>query len=171
MKRNYKPTIYVKDIYSINYKKLKDNHIKYLLFDLDNTICDNKTKVLPVKAYDLFNTLKKENFTIFIISNSWYFRVRRFTKKLKVQGYSFALKPFTNVYKKIIKKNNINIQEMAAIGDQIYTDIIGANKMNITSVLVDRISNKESILTKINRIRENQLIKKRAIIKRGVYDE
>ena len=55
------------------------------------------------------------------------------------------------------------------IGDQIYTDILGANKLNILSIYVDRLSSKESIITKINRLREQRLFKKTSIIKRGEY--
>ena len=71
----------------------------------------------------------------------------------------------------LLKENNLNCKNIAAIGDQLYTDIKGANNMNIISILVDPISKNESIITKFNRLRENKLIKKYHIIERGNYYE
>ena len=81
------------------------------------------------------------------------------------------MKPSSRNYNKIIKENNLKIEQPAAIGDQIYTDILGANKLCITSILVDPISKKEFITTRINRIKENKLINKTKIIKKGEYYE
>ena len=69
------------------------------------------------------------------------------------------------------EKNNLKKENIAAIGDQLFTDILGANKMNITSILVEPISKNESIFTKLNRARENRLIKKYNIIEKGNYYE
>ena len=165
-----KPNLYYKDIYSINYKKLKDNNISYLLFDIDNTIADNLEKIPCQKALDFITELK-EDFNIILISNSLPIRAKRFGTSLKVPYYSFSLKPFKKTYKKIIADFNLKTSTIAAIGDQIYTDIKGANKMKITSILVDRISDNESIITKFNRYRERILLNKYKIIERGKYDD
>ena len=166
----YRPNYYYKNIFSINYKKLKEQGIKYLLFDIDNTIKDEKAKYPDTKDIELINSLKKD-FTIIIVSNSYPARVHRFSNSIKCDSYYFSIKPLKRIYKKIIKKYNINADIIAAIGDQLFTDIKGANKMNITSILVDRISNNETIFTKINRIRERRYIKKYNLLERGKYDE
>ena len=81
------------------------------------------------------------------------------------------MKPSPRNYNKIIKENNLKYEECAAIGDQLYTDIKGANNLGILSILVDPISKHEFITTKINRIKENKLINKTKIIKKGEYYE
>ena len=177
------PKLYYKDIYSINYKKLKDKNITYLLFDIDNTIADNRDNKPSKEAIQLINKLKKD-FTIILVSNALPLRAKRFGQELAVDYYAFSIKPLKNTYKKIIStlvslskpcviisKYNINPSNIAAIGDQLYTDILGANKMGIISLLIDRISNNESIITKFNRIRENKIIKKYKIIERGHYND
>lgn len=166
----YKPNSYYKDIFSINYEKLKESNTKYLLFDLDNTIADNRDKYPSNEVLELFNKLKKD-FKIILISNGLKHRVKRFGESLDIKYYYFSCKPYKHTYNKIIIDNNINIEEMVCIGDQIYTDIIGANRLNIKSILVDRISNFESLLTYINRLRENRLIRKYKVFKRGNYYE
>lgn len=171
MKNLYKPTIYAKDIYSINYKKLKDHNIKYLLFDIDNTIANTNEKVPNKEVLSLFSKLKKEGFTIFILTNALPRRAKRFARILSTKTYYLSWKPLSINYKRIIKEYDLNKENIAAIGDQIYTDIKGANKIGITSILVNPTSNKESIFTKINRLKEIILIKRTKIIIRGEYYE
>lgn len=60
------PDIYQKNIYSINYKNLKNNGIKCLLFDLDNTIVPLKEIKPTKKTIDLFDSLKEMGFKIII---------------------------------------------------------------------------------------------------------
>lgn len=167
----HKPNLYYKDIFSINYNYLIDNNIKYLLFDIDNTIGDGRRRNADSKTIDLFNTLKKD-FKIILVSNALPHRVKNFAKSLDIDDYySLASKPLTYTYNKIIAKYNIEPDNIAAIGDQLYTDIKGANKVGITSILVDRISNYEDLIPKINRLRENRIIKKYNLIERGKYND
>lgn len=166
-----KPNIYQKDIFSINYNDLKKKNIKNLLFDIDNTIVAGNLKTLDNKTIDLFNKLKEENFNIYIITNALKRRAIIFSKILDVKTYHFSMKPSPRSYNKIIKENNLNIKETAAIGDQIYTDVLGANKLGILSILVDPVSKHEFIITKINRVKERKLIKKTKIITKGEYYE
>lgn len=166
-----KPNIYQKDIFSINYDKLLKQNIKNLLFDIDNTISSTKDKVPSKEVKELFNNLKEKGFKVFIITNALKKRTTKFQESLDVKTYHFSMKPSPRNYNKLIKENNLKYNECAAIGDQIYTDIKGANNLGILSILVDPISNKEFITTKINRIKENKLINKTKIIKKGEYYE
>ena len=170
MENLLKPKLYYKDIYSINYKKLKAKNIQYLLIDIDNTIGDDKEYLPCPKVVEFIKQLK-EDFTIVLISNALPNRVKRYAKLIGVPYYSLSLKPLKRTYKIFLKEYKTTNNAIAAIGDQLYTDIVGANKMGITSILVDRISNNESVITKINRLRENNAIKKYKLIERGVYDE
>lgn len=166
-----KPNIYKKDVFSIDYDKLLKQNIKNLLFDIDNTIAAGNTKLPSKEIIELFDKLKELGFNIFIITNALKRRATRFKEALNIKTYHFSMKPHSRNYIKIIKENNLKIEECAAIGDQIYTDIKGANKLGILSILVDPISNHEFITTKINRIKENKLINKTKIIKKGEYYE
>ena len=166
-----KPTIYQKDIFSIDYDKLLESNIKNLLFDIDNTIATTKEKSPNQKVIKLFEQLKRKGFNLYILTNALKRRATSFGSKLNVKTYYFSMKPSSRNYNKLIKENNLKIELTAAIGDQIYTDIKGANKLGITSILVDPIDKHEFITTKINRIKENKLISKTNIIKKGEYYE
>ena len=164
------PNRYYKDIFSINYDLLKKENIKYLLFDLDNTLGDSKAAVPSLEVIELIKKLKKD-FTIIIITNALPIRAKRYGAILDVEVFYLSRKPNNINYLKIINKYNTSSDEMAGIGDQIYTDIKGANRLNIKSIFLDPISENESILTKPNRIKEKVLIYKKGIIKRGEYYE
>ncbi len=144
--------MYVKDVYSINYQKLKDKKIKYLLFDIDNTIATNNESIPNDKTIKLFDKLKNDKFHLIILTNAIPSRALRFKRRLKVDTYFLSCKPLSINYKLIMKKYHLQKEEMAAIGDQLLTDIKGANKLGIMSILVDPIASNESIFTKINRI-------------------
>ena len=164
------PNYYYQNIHSINYNKLKENKIKCLLFDIDNTIKDDRGKTPDNKDIELFNRLKKD-FKIILVSNALPSRVSKFANALDIEGYGLACKPLKYTYNKIIKKHKLNTNNIAAIGDRLYTDIKGANKLNITSILVDRISKYENLIPKIDRLRENRVINKYRFIERGKYND
>ena len=87
------PDIYAKNIFEIDYEKLKDKGIKCLVFDLDNTLVPVKSSVADEKVKSLFTTLKRKKFTIILMSNSLKKRVEVFKKDLKIPCFSFSMKP------------------------------------------------------------------------------
>ena len=151
--------IYAKNIFEIDYEKLKSKGIKCLVFDLDNTLVPVKSSVADEKVKSLFTTLKRKKFTIILMSNSLKKRVEVFKKDLKIPCFSFSMKPLKKNYKKLIKEYNFDMSEIACIGDQIMTDIWGANKMGFTSILVDKMTKEDFKWTKLNRIVESLILK------------
>ena len=95
------PDVYAQSIYTINYKKLKKNGIKCLLFDLDNTIASYKTKEPDQKVKELIARLE-EDFKVIIISNSNKNRLRPFKEKLNIDVAFSSKKPLKGKYKKIL---------------------------------------------------------------------
>lgn len=171
--KNLKPTMYCKDIFSINYKKLKKQGIKCLVFDLDNTLALLSEKACPEKTKKLIKKLQ-EDFLIFIISNNNKRRIEPYKKELGIDAVSFALKPFTRGLRKIKKNYNLKKKEMIMIGDQIMTDIISGKNFNIKTILVDALGEDDIRLTGLNRKIESWIInryRKRGIFERGKYYE
>jgi len=169
MSNLFKPVIYQKDIFSINYDKLSNNGIRYLLFDIDNTIAETNVRKPSKKVIKLFAELKLKGFNIVILTNAVPWRAKRFAKTLDVDVCYLACKPASFNYKKISKKYNIEYGKIAAIGDQLYTDVKGANKLGILSILVEPLAKRESFITKYNRLKEDKIIKKDKVIVRGVF--
>ena len=125
------------------------------------------------KIKELFARLG-EDFKVIIISNNSKNRLRPFKEKLNVDVAFNSRKPFKKKYKKILELYKFDINEVACIGDQILTDILGANHMGFTSILVNRIAKYETIFTKINRFFEGfilrRLAKKNILVTGEYYD-
>ena len=162
------PNIYQKSIFSINYKELWKNGIKCLLFDLDNTIAPVSVKALDKKTKDLFEDLKDMGFKVIIISNSSKGRVEPFKDALNVDAAHSARKPLRGKYNKIMRLYDFLDFEIAAIGDQLLTDVYGSNRMGFTSILVNPISKNDLFWTKFNRMIERRIIKK--LVKKGLFN-
>ncbi len=161
------PKMYEKDIFSINYKKLKMDGYKVIIFDLDNTIGKVKENICSSEVEKFLNELNQE-FKVVIASNSRKKRVNSFCKNLKCDTFSFSLKPSLKSIRKIKRKYNINYSKMVIVGDQILTDILGGNRKSLLTILVDQMDPYDLKKTRINRKIEN-LIKRKYKIKKGEY--
>ncbi len=153
------PDLFYQNVYSIDYKKLKKMGIKCLIFDLDNTISSYEVNEPDKKIKELFYNLNKD-FKIILLSNNTKNRVRPFKEKLNVDSSYKSGKPFKKKYQKVLDLYGYKDTEIACIGDQLLTDVLGANKMGFTSILVNPISPNEPFRTKINRFFERKIIKK-----------
>lgn len=156
----YVPDIYQKSVYTIDYNKLLNRGIKCLLFDLDNTLAPINIKEPNRKLKDLFDDLQCQGFNVIIFSNSPKRRVKPFKEELNIDCCANARKPFKKKFLKILNTYNYNENEVAIIGDQLLTDIVGGNNIGITTILVNPISTKDFIFTKFNRAKEKKIMKK-----------
>ncbi len=161
------PKEYQKDIFSIDYNKLKEEGYKIIIFDLDNTIGKVKDKVCDIKTSKFLNKLN-EDFIIIVASNSLKSRVLSFSEPLECGKFYFSLKPLSFVLKKIKKKYNINYKKMVIVGDQLLTDILLGNRFNLHTILVDQKDPYDLKKTRLNRKIE-KLIKKKYNIRKGEY--
>lgn len=153
------PDVYAQSIYTINYKKLKKNGIKCLLFDLDNTIAPYEAHEPDRRVKELFARLEND-FKVIIISNSGKNRLRPFKEKLNVDVAFNSKKPLRGKYKKILNIYKFQVNEVACVGDQLLTDILGANKMGFTSIFVNKLAKYEMLPTRFNRFFERFILKK-----------
>lgn len=172
--KKYIPDLHYQNIFAIPYFSLKEKGIRNLLFDLDNTIAKAHEKTVSYDTLQLFCHLKKEGFSIVIVSNSPKRRVALFASLLEVPVSAMSLKPFPIGFKRVFSKHHFIKRETAMIGDQILTDIVGGNTFGIMTILVTPISSHDFFLTKVNRYFENRIIKKlekKNLWKEDVYDK
>ncbi len=168
-----KPDIYQENIYKINYDKVKKEGIKCLAFDLDNTITEPHSFNLDKKLIKLIKDLKKD-FIVVMISNSFRYRVKDISDRLSIPYYHFAMKPIKRRYKQLLKDYNLQNEEILAIGDQLFTDVLGAKRNKMKVALVKPICEEEFFLTRFNRKIEKiafRKLNKKHNIKEGEYFE
>ena len=168
------PDMYQKSIYHIDYEKLKEDGIKCLLFDLDNTCVPFKDTEPNKKLIDLFEYLKDLDFKVIIFSNAKKKRLMPFKNGLNVDCSASSRKPGTKKLLKVIKMFNYNLSDVVIIGDQLYTDILCGNRVGIKTILVNPMSKDDLLFTKFFRLLEKSKYKKFAkmgILKKGKYYE
>lgn len=170
----YIPDMYQESIFTVNFDKLKDIGIKTILFDLDNTLVEYKEKEPSSDVKNLIKQLKEKGFDLIIYSNGSKKRVNYVKSILDIDGFYRVQKPLKKEFMNLIEKNKLNINEVAIIGDQMMTDVLGGNRAGITTILVNPISNSEPIWTKFNRHFEKKKmrkLRKKSLFTRGRFYE
>ena len=164
----FKPRMYCKSIFNINYNSLFKKNIRVLIFDLDNTIIRADSSLPNDDVVELFQRLSK-NFKVFIASNNTKIRVKRIGKYLGVHAFYSVFKPTKRIKKLLLNYNDVKMSEIAIIGDQLITDIFMGNRLNMYTILVDPIS-EDLAVTYFNRLLEKGVMK-RIKLTRGEYYE
>ena len=117
-------------------------------------------KTYLVGAKEWCHNLKGQGIKFYILSNTnKKQKVEKVSKELDVPYIMFAKKPFKSGFMKVQKELGINSKQIAVAGDQIFTDVIGANKVNMFSILTKPIDKRDIMITKIKRPLENLVIK------------
>lgn len=158
------PNYYFKSIYDIPYDTLYAEGIRLILTDLDNTLISYKETMPNDALFDWVKKIKECGFELVIVSNSRKTRVTNFANALDVPCVKFSTKPLKRGIKKAIRKvatKRYAKNEIILLGDQLMTDIFGANRMKINSILIEAIDKKtDTFPTRFNRGLENHFLKK-----------
>ncbi len=142
--KKFFPNQYVKTIYDIDFNKLYDEGKKYILTDLDNTLIPYTENLPNDKLREFKSELEKIGYKIIIVSNSKEYRVKPFCEDFGVPYVKYAKKPMKSGYKKAMKKLGCkNKNEIIFLGDQLSTDVLGANRAKLYNIVVDSISIKD----------------------------
>lgn len=146
LRETFVPDVYQKDIYAIDYGQLRRAGIKFISFDIDDTIARMEDYKPPKNTILLFERLKHMGFTLAILSNNRSeSRAERFAERLGVADFIFhAHKPggacFDEFRNRYARKSGVILRkdQMAHVGNNIINDVGGANVYGITSCLVRR---------------------------------
>jgi uncharacterized protein len=154
------PHEYHASIFEIPYKTYKEQGIKSLFFDLDNTIIGYDEVSLSKDHVNLLNELKKD-FNIVIISNTSFKRVSLALIDIEVPFIWHAKKPLKCGFMKAINMVKDNKSEVLMIGDQLMTDVFGSTRYGIKAILVRSVKRKsDRKITQFNRKIEQIVLKK-----------
>lgn len=159
MLKRFYPNAYVESIYKINYEKLMKSGRIHLLFDLDNTIAPFDIKEPDDETILFFKELVEKGFKICIISNNKRKRVEHFNKNLNLEIFPEAGKPKLAGIKKAIISIGGEKNTTVIIGDQLFTDMWVGNRLEIYSILVKPIANRDEFTVKLKRGAEKIVLK------------
>lgn len=164
---NLYPKVYLQKVQEITYDMLEKNQILGIILDVDNTLIDYY-KNMPEGIEQWCKNLKQRGIKFCIASNSnKREKVQSVAKKLDIPYIYFAKKPLKTGLKKAASKMKIENSKVAVVGDQIFTDVLGANRTGMFSILVEPIKEKDLFITVIKRPIENYIKNKYKNLKKG----
>ena len=157
---NFNPNLYLAKVEEISIEILNENNIKALILDVDNTLIDYYKYLYEKKitwVYDLLN----KGIKIYILSNTnKKEKVKKVADTLNLPYEYFAKKPSKKGFLKVQNILKMKPTEIAVVGDQIFTDVVGGNRCNMFTILVDPVTKKDYWYTAVKRPIESILKKK-----------
>ena len=120
---------------------LKSRGVGLLMLDFDNTIVPYTTDIPTQTFCAWLRNMQDSGVRLCVVSNSRNLRVVRFCEKYGIDCITHAKKPFSKGIKQCMDQYQINPEACALVGDQIYTDTLGANLAGVQSILVRAIDN------------------------------
>ncbi len=156
----FKPTYYFDGIEKIDIKFLKKNKIKGLIMDVDNTIIDSH-RVIRDEKMKWIGEIHKAGIKICILSNSSKLdKVSTVANSIGVPYLLNGMKPAKKGFNMAIDILELKKEDVAIVGDQIFTDVWGGNRFGIKSILVEPFDIFEPFWVKAKRPIEKMITKK-----------
>lgn len=153
------PNIYLNNVKEITIDLLKENDIKGILLDVDNTLIDFNLKILD-GAKEWCQNLKKQGIKLCILSNTNKIeKVKRVARELDLEYINFAKKPSKGGFIRAMKLLDLKSKNIAVAGDQVLTDVLGGNRMKMFTILTKPLDKKDIFITRVKRPLENIIIK------------
>lgn len=153
MSFSFLPVIRVDSLTQLTAAMLQERGIQLLMLDFDNTIVPYTTSVPTTEMLDWINTINQSGLNVCVVSNSHNNRVREFCRQYGLDCITHARKPFSKGIKACLACYGVEASRSALVGDQIYTDVLGANCAGVTSVLIPAIHN-HNIWLKLRHVAE-----------------
>lgn len=163
-----RPNYIAKSLHDINLNVLRQNGIRGVIFDLDNTIIPWDSPSMQPEIIAWMRDLLQQGYRVCLLSNNMTHRVKNIAELLDVPYVPRAYKPAKTGFRRAIAQLKLRPAEIAVVGDQLFTDVLGGNRLNLFTIWVSPLSTNEFIGTKITRKIERltvRLLRARGLIK------
>ena len=157
MSLSFLPTMILDAVTDLTPELLHSRGVKLLMLDFDNTIVPYTTDSPTNKMMNRIRTMQASDINLCVVSNSKRDRVKIFCEKYGLACITQAKKPFSKGIRECLHKFSLPAQACALVGDQIFTDTLGANCAGLTSILVTAIDN-NNIWLKLRHVAEMPFI-------------
>ena len=144
--------------YHIDFKKLYDEGCRGLIFDIDNTLVGHGAPA-DERSIKFFKELHSIGFKTLLLSNNRQERVKSFADRVESKYIYKANKPSKGGYIKAMELMGTDRGNTVFVGDQLFTDVWGAKRSGIKTVLVGQLEKKEEIQIVLKRILEKPILR------------
>lgn len=154
------PRLYLNNVKEITIELLNKNNIKGLILDIDNTLIDFDKNILD-GAEEWCNNLKTQGIRMCILSNTnKEQKVKKVAEALKLEYLFFAHKPNKKGFNRAKELLSLAPENIAVVGDQIFTDVFGGNRSNMFTILTKPIDQRDIWITRLKRPFEGIVLKR-----------
>ena len=157
MLKTFYPDNEADSTYKIDFEALYTRGYRGIIFDVDNTLVPHGAPA-DERAIAFFERLRTIGFDTMLLSNNKEPRVKSFADQVGSKYIFKANKPLPGNYKKAMEIMGTNKENTIFVGDQIFTDVMGANITGIRTILVKPIHPKEEIQIVLKRIPEKLIL-------------
>lgn len=154
------PDMFIERVYDLDVAELKARGIKALIFDLDNTLVKWGSCEVPERLEEWIKGLAAQGFKMAILSNNRRARVAAVADKLGIPAVSGFVKPWAYGFRKALRLLTTEPRETAVVGDQVFTDVYGGNRLGLFTVLVKPVSETEFVTTRMIRRLERIVLRR-----------
>lgn len=146
--------MYVDTLLDVPLEELAAAGLRAFIFDLDNTITEWNSQALRTEVEEWFQTIREMGFKACILSNNGEKRILQVSQRLGIPFIHRARKPMRRSFLQAVDLMGMKPSEVAVIGDQIFTDVLGGNRAGLYTILVKPLARREFYGTKISRAME-----------------
>lgn len=161
MFKNFYANAYFNNITDVSPAYLKERGIQGIILDIDNTLIGHNVPVPDEKTLSHLRFFEAEGLKLCVVSNNSYERVKSFSEKISVKYFVYdALKPRARGYNLASEEMQLPMEKIAAIGDQVFTDVWGARRAGCFAILTKPLhKGGEGFFIALKRLLEKPFIK------------
>ncbi|NLL58689.1 MAG: YqeG family HAD IIIA-type phosphatase [Firmicutes bacterium] len=141
------PDQYVENIHKIDLEELKNKGIRGIIMDLDNTLVPWKDHAVFPEVKEWIARVKNAGFRSCIVSNARAQRGGELSDVFGIPAFWKAVKPRRRAFRKALKLMGLKPSQAAVVGDHVFTDILGGNRLGLHTILVRPMDRKEFLGT------------------------
>ena len=169
MWKRFSPALCIKELAELKPDYLLARGVKGVLLDLDNTLVEWGQVEVPPATLAWVEAMKKSGLKMCIVSNALEERVKAVGEKLGIPWVSRGIKPRKAPYKKALALLGTAPEETATVGDQLFTDVWGGNRMALFTIWTTPLSTRELFFTRLVRRLERRVAKQ--LRKKGIISD
>ena len=154
----FRPREYYASVLDIDPAELVSRGFKGVLLDVDNTLMPRTDTEVPAKMADWVRRLQEAGRATLVLSNSFQDRVVNAVEQLGCKFVGKAMKPLPGGFKRCEELLGLAPAQLVMVGDQTYTDILGANLAGIHSILVLPLGSVDLWHTRVFRVIDKLLL-------------
>lgn len=159
----WRPALVVQSIHEIDLDELARRGIAAVILDVDNTLVAWGGAVPSPDTVEWCNRARARGFSLCLLSNAGGRRVSALGQALGVPAVADAAKPRRRGFRAALELLDAAPDRTAVVGDQVFTDVWGGNRLGLYTILVTPISRREFAGTRIVRWLERVIARRRPV--------